>query len=243
MIGLICLFFSIAVFAWSLWPARWIALNHEIQPSQMQLPTPEAFIPSQPAASGSPAAAVTSAPGVFPPGQAGLYIPEQRQIHLDFPAWIHLGSSGIARLTFSLADSQGTTTPDPSIGAQSVFNQYQVMAETRLDLPGFTIQPAGIVSEALLPGQKVSFYWNLSPLKSGRYHGTLWFYLHYYPLAAGTEVRAAVLAQPVEIVVGDFLGLSKPWTLGLGMLSAVLGLWLLFPSLIALLKKWKMNPK
>jgi hypothetical protein len=153
-------------------------------------------------------------------------LPETRILTLDYPAAIRVGDVETARLTFV------PETDFPNL--PSVYADYNVLAEARLDLPG--ARPANTVSEPLLPGQKVTFYWSLRPTEAGKYRGTVWFYLRFIPKTTGKESRIALSSQPVEIDVTDLFGLQPGAGRWLGVLGLFIGVVLGFPFLERALK-------
>lgn len=196
-----------------------------------------------------PVAQPTSVPTPLPEKVLPPAIPEMRMLTLEYPAKIRAGDSDVVRLTLEL-DENGNLTPTVSAAGNVISGQvvvipnlyetHNVLAEARLDMAGIDVRPAETISETLLPGQKVTFYWSLLPAEIGNYKGTVWFYLHFIPKAGGLESRQAISAQPVEIEATSFFGLgarSARWLGAIGsLLSSVLGL----PFLEAILKwLWK----
>lgn len=159
-------------------------------------------------------------------------LPESRRLTLDWPATMRTGDADIIRLILEVG-SDGRVTPTAEFAGGEITGQvvevpnlyttHHVLAEARLDIAGLQVSPQGTVSEPLLPGEQVSFYWNVRAAKSGNYQGTVWLYLRFLPKDGGTEMRQAVSAQVVEIQVNSFLGLSAPQARWLGGLMAVLG--------------------
>jgi hypothetical protein len=102
------------------------------------------------------------------------------------------------------------------------------------------VRPSGTVSETLLPGQKVTFYWSIKPEEIGNYKGTVWFYLHFVPKAGGIESRQALSAQTIEINSTALFGLKAGVARWLGLAGTFLGSILGFPFLEQTLKWiWK----
>ncbi|HEY3312650.1 MAG TPA: hypothetical protein VGK00_13500 [Anaerolineales bacterium] len=205
------------------------------------------------AAAPPPTGANPGAEGILPTEGAVVVkppaIPEARMLSLEFPSQIRAGDADVVRLTLEVDDS-GNLTPTVStpgnvtkgevIVIPNLYETHNVMAEARLDLAGVDIRPGETVSEALLPRQKITFYWSVRPEEVGTYKGTVWFYLHFVPKAGGPESRQALSAQPIEIEATSFLGMKGDlarWT-GLAgtLISSVLG----FPFLETMLKWiWK----
>ena len=200
---------------------------------------------------GQPAGAVLPAPTQeshaidMPPA-----IPEQRMLTLEFPPAIRAGDSDVVRLTLEVDDSGGLT-PTVSVAGNliqgqtvsipNVYATHNVMAEARLDMAGVDVRPVDSITETLLPGQKVTFYWSILPANVGKYKGTVWFFLRFIPKSGGVESRQALSAQLIEIEATSFLGIKANLARWLGIggafLGSVLGLPFLEESLKWLLKR------
>ncbi len=164
-------------------------------------------------------------------------VPETRLLVLEYPAAIRAGDSDVVRLTLEL-DESGNLTPTAEIQGNiiqgavisipNVYETHNVLAEARLDMAGVDVRPGDLVSETLLPRQKVTFYWSILPSEVGKYKGTVWFYLHFVPKVTGLESRQALSAQMIEIESTSFLGLRANLARWLGVagtfISSVLGL-------------------
>jgi hypothetical protein len=99
------------------------------------------------------------------------------------------------------------------------------------------VQPSGTISEPLMQGQPVTFYWSIRPNGAGNYEGTAWLHLRFVPKAGGEESRIPVSVQFLEIEVKSFLGLlSGGAARGVGAVGSVLGSVLGFPFVDDLLK-------
>ncbi|MEZ0394971.1 MAG: hypothetical protein ABWK53_00850 [Anaerolineales bacterium] len=158
-----------------------------------------------------------SAPTPTPFPVTAPAILETRRLTVEWPPIIRAGDADVIRLTLEV-NQGGRVTPTAEyaghqVGGETVvipdvFSTHTVLAEARLDLAGVQISPAGVTTEALLPGRSVTFYWSVRPPEAGRYRGTLWFFLRFVPLGGGMEEsRLALAALPIEIQVKSLLGL------------------------------------
>lgn len=204
---------SLTLLTWSLsTPARAIR-RQSIQPTQMQLPTPLA-------------AATQSA------AQQPLAVPETRSLSVDYPPAIRADEADRVRLTVE--------TDRQVAGIPSVYDTHDVLAEARLEMGGVQVRPPDTVSEPLLPGQSVTFFWSVQPNEAGRFKGTLWFYLRFVPKDGGPEVRQAISAQEIEIESTTLFGLRAEAARGLGLAGVFVSALLDLPFLIDALKWfWK----
>lgn len=174
-----------------------------------------------------PTPASTSVPG----------IPEQRRITLEFPPNIRAGDSDRVRLTLEM-DEQGNIVPTAEIDGnvvtgdvveiQNLYDTHYVLAESRLDMAGMQVLPAETISEPLLPGEAVTFYWSIRPSEAGEYRGTVWLYLHFIPKAGGKELTRTISAQFIEVNATTFLGVkagTARWLGAIGsLISGILGM-------------------
>lgn len=183
-----------------------------------------------------PSQAVFSTPAVPAPRQPAIL--EKRMLSLEYPATIRVGDADRVILTLEV-DEQGKLMPTAQVGNRviqgevmeipNVYDTHNLMAEARLDLPGMQVQPAETVSETMLPGQKVVFFWSVRPQEVGNYKGIVWFYLRFIPKAGGRDLRQALSAQFIEVDAVTLFGLKAGPARWLGMLGTVLGAVLGFP--------------
>ena len=172
-------------------------------------------------------------------------IPEVRMLTLEYPPKIRAGDSDVIKLILSIDDNgnltptvstQGNTIQGQVIQIPNLYETHNVLAEARLDMAGVDVRPPDTVSETLLPGQKVTFYWSVLPADVGRFKGTVWFYLHFMPKVSGVESRQALSAQQIEIEATSFLGLRANPARWLGIAGTVVSSVLGFPFLEAIMK-------
>ncbi len=183
--------------------------------------------------------------GLPPRGTAQPAIPERRRLTVEFPPQIRAGDSDLVRLTLEV-DDLGNLTPTAEIGGNVVngqvveipnlYESHHVIAEARFDLAGMDVRPADLVSEALAPGNSVTFRWSIRPADVGVYRGTVWLYLRFVDKQTGEESRKTVSAQLVEIEAVNFLGLSGNWARTTGIIGSVVGTVIGFPFLEEIVK-------
>ncbi|HIE25216.1 MAG TPA: hypothetical protein EYP74_04370 [Anaerolineales bacterium] len=166
---------------------------------------------------------------------------EAHRLELKFSPKIRVGDVDTIRLHLSV-DEEGSLTPTAEINGRDMkgeaieigdlYATHTLIAESRLDMAGIKILPSGIISEPLLPGESVTFFWRITAPEAGVYHGTVWFYLRYIPKVGGTEERRALSAQSIEIEATKFLGiLSADVAKKLGVIGLFISAILLFPFL------------
>jgi hypothetical protein len=172
-------------------------------------------------------------------------IPESRRLTLEYPPSIRTGDSDVIRLTLEVdplgnltptAEVQGNTVIGTTVQVPNLYDTHNVTAEARLDLAGMEVRPPEAVSEPLLPGESVTFYWSVRPTGSGTYRGTAWLFLRYVDKVSGEESRNALSAQPVKIEGTSLFGLSGNAARAAGGLGSLVGAVLGIPFMDDLLK-------
>jgi hypothetical protein len=159
-------------------------------------------------------------------------IPEQRRLTLDFTPRIRVGDSEVIRLMLEV-DDQGNVTPTASVEGNTVtgevisipnlYDTHNVIAEARFDLAGVEVRPPDLISEALLPGESVTFFWSVHPESAGTYRGTIWLHLRFVDKVSGAESRKTISAQVVEIEAANFLGFSGGLARTTGAVGSLVG--------------------
>lgn len=165
-------------------------------------------------------------------------IPESRRLTLEYPPKIRTGDSDVIRLTLEV-DTLGNLTPTAEIQGNMVtgqvvqipdlFDTDNVIAEARVDLAGVEVRPSEEISETLLPGQSVTFYWIVRPDTSGTFRGTAWLFLRFVDKVSRVETEKAISAQPVQIEATNFLGLNGSIARTAGGIGSLVGAVLGFP--------------
>lgn len=193
-----------------------------------------------------PTEEVPPEPGPVAPPPA---IPESRRLTLEYPSKIRTGDSDVIRLTLEV-DTLGNLTPTAEIQGNLItgqvvqipdlYNTQNVIAEARVDLAGVEVRPSEEISEPLLSGQSVTFYWSVRPDTSGTFRGTAWFFLRFVDKVSGIETEKAISAQPVQIEATNFLGLNGSIARTAGGIGSLIGAVLGFPFADDILK-WLIN--
>ena len=147
-------------------------------------------------------------------------LPEARTIHLTFSPVMRAGDAQIVELNLSA---------DGEAGDASLYEEYNVIVEARLDLPFANVRPAEVVSTALAEGGGATFYWEVNPREAGDLRGTVWLYLRLVPKAGGEETRQPVSAQLIGISSKSVLGRTGSEARVLGVIGLIVGLALGIP--------------
>lgn len=166
-------------------------------------------------------------------------IPEKRLLTLEFPPKIRAGDSDLIRLTLEV-DDLGNITPTAEIDGHEVsgevieipdlYETHNIIAESRLDMAGGQIIPTELISEPLLRGESVTFYWSISAEDAGEYRGIVWLYLRFLPKEGGEEMTRTISAQQIEVKATKLFGiLSASPAKKLGAIGSFFGALLGFP--------------
>jgi hypothetical protein len=159
-------------------------------------------------------------------------IQEKRRLTLEWPATIRSGDGDVVRLTLEVdasgdlvptAETAGHETTAKIVQIPDLFKTHHVLAEARLDLAGVQVVPDNLVSQTLLPGQRVDFSWSVKPESVGTFRGNVWFYLRFIPIDGGPESERTISAQPIEIRSVDLFGLTGAPARVVGALGALVG--------------------
>ena len=172
-------------------------------------------------------------------------IQEARRLTLEYPPEIRLGDTDVVRLTLEM-DDLGNSTPTAQIEGNLVtgniveipnlYDTHNVTAEARFDMAGPLITPADLISEPLLPGQSVTFYWSIRPQEAGNYRGTVWLSLRFVNKLNGEETQKVLSAQQVQIEATTFLGLKADTARAAGGVGSIVAGILGFPFADDILK-------
>ena len=164
---------------------------------------------------------------------------ESRRLTLEFPPIMRTGDSARIRLQLEVDDRggivptaviEGNVVTGEVVEIPNLYESHNVIAEARLDMAGMQIQPGGTISESLLAGQSVTFYWSVRPEESGKFQGTVWLHLRFVPKDGSEESRMPVSVQFIEIEANSFLGFLSGRTARIfGALGSVVGGVLGFP--------------
>ena len=176
-------------------------------------------------------------PAAIPASTAVPSIPEQRRLTLEFPPSIRAGDSDRVRLTLEVdeignltptAIVDGNTVTGETVSIPNLYETHNIVAQARLDMAGVEVLPTELISEPLLPGDPVTFFWSVLPSDAGAYRGTVWVYLRFTPKEGGDSLTRTLSAQFIEIEATTFLGVKAGparWLGAIGsFISGILGM-------------------
>jgi len=120
----------------------------------------------------------------------------------------------------------------------NLYDTHHVLADARLDMVGVEFAPQGEISEALLPGKPVEFYWSVRAEDVGSYKGTVWLHLRFIPREGGPASRMVLSGQIIQIESANLFGLSGKAARVAGSVGAVVGSIFGLDSLLSFLIKF-----
>lgn len=194
----------------------------------------------------------TATQSLLPPKEQDAVPPaisESRLLTLEYPPIIRAGDADTIRLTLEV-DEMGNLTPTAEVAGHEVsgevvsvpnlYDTHNIIAEARLDMAGVQVLPSETVSEPLLAGKSVTFYWSISPASAGNYRGTLWLYLRFIPKEGGDEMRRVISSQLIEVESRQLFGMQAGTVRVVGTFGSFIGAVLGFPFVDDLFKwLWK----
>jgi hypothetical protein len=132
-----------------------------------------------------------------------LQIPGIGQQSLNWSSSLRAGDVGFMRLTLSSAELEldGNALLSNESGKLDPVHQAilkdpnNIVAETRIELPGTRVLPGAEMSQPLRLGEDLKTIWQIMPLESGTYQGEVWLYLH--PIS---ENQSDGIRQPISIL-------------------------------------------
>jgi hypothetical protein len=158
-------------------------------------------------------------------------------ITLTSPQSIYLGAFGKVDLLVEPKNADGSTQ---SSDLDKLYQQYNPVIDTRLELVGMTVQPNDQMSEPLGQNKPVQFEWQLFPTQDGSLSGTLWIYMSLVPKGGGTAESLTLFALPITSEGKDLMGMAVGTVYVLagvgGLLAIGLAAYALFPRRK---KKWQ----
>ncbi|MFZ0533471.1 MAG: hypothetical protein WAM09_09845 [Anaerolineales bacterium] len=205
------LLFSGYLLIWAILSSMRQVVVQSISPSEMQIPS-----------SGEP-----PIPSIL----------ESRQVILEWPASMRIGDNGIITLIFEPIQKDAPS-PDPQAELTNVYNNYNLMAEARIEAVGIKVDPANPTRESMPSGQSVKFKWQVSVEQAGSYNCNLWLSLRFLPLDGSQASQVPIYVHEVEIHATSLVGMSGPVGRLLGGMGIIFSILVIFDDMIGLVTRW-----
>jgi len=136
---------------------------------------------------------------------------EENQISIRWPESIRTGEKDAIQIIVALNQDfralidQSTSSTEKGIDLP--IDQYNINLEARVDLAGMKINPMGLLSKNIQPGQEVKFNWDVSSNRAGEYEGTLWLFMNLVSKdSPSKKIQEVLLAKPIKITIKNLLG-------------------------------------
>jgi hypothetical protein len=133
--------------------------------------------------------------------------PEERTLKLVYPQKIKVGCIGIVQINLLPINPSGNPGNNESANGIGKIHKNNLI-ETRLEFPGVRIFPNIIMRQPIVEGIPVRFVWNITPILSGNYRGTIWLYEIYQNDETNNELRKVLATQRIQIIATSFFGLN-----------------------------------
>ncbi len=85
---------------------------------------------------------------------------------------------------------------------------YNIVAETRIEIPGARVLPGAEMSQPLQLGEDLKTIWKIMPLESGTYNGEVWLYLHPISENQGDAIRQPISILNIHLQSIDLFGMT-----------------------------------
>jgi len=164
---------------------------------------------------------------------------------LDAPGKIRIGDADYIQLKIIPDGLEGT--PEFTSNGDEIYrhestttknSSYNLLAETRLELPGVLYKPSADIITSFQAGQVVSLYWTVQPENSGAYQGIVWLHFQFVPDDGSEALRLMVSRQVIDISAVSFAGLSGNEARIIGWVGFIIGLALDVDFWIAIYRKY-----
>lgn len=159
---------------------------------------------------------------LLPPGGMPS-LPGERVIRLEYAPEMRTGETQIIELNLSKRGDPGET---------SIYQEYDVFMEARLDLPLADVRPENLVTTTMAEDGSATYYWEVNPRQAGELSGTVWLYLHLISKQGGSEFRKPAFAYSVEIHPRQFWGLNGSGMRLAGIAGLILGIAVSLPLFV-----------
>lgn len=207
-----CLFVvSLLILLYVIWPARLESREVSFTPQELS-----ALLEDMP-----------------PDSSSGYGFQEARQLRLEWPSRLQAGGRQEVRLALE-AQSSGEALDDMA----NIFDDYDVLVESRLEFPGVQAAPVGVFSQPMLEGRPVEFVWNVRPEAAGKTTGRVWLHLVFIPHSGENLERQLLSVQEISLRAVGLHGLSLAAAQVIGVVGMVIGAVLCLDAVVNKVKKF-----
>jgi hypothetical protein len=205
------LLFSGSLLIWAFLPSQRQVVTQTISSAEMQLPSStQAITPT---------------------------ILETRKVVLEWPSSMRIGDMDEISLVFEPIQNEASSN-NPQGEFSDVYNNYNIMAEARIEAAGIRANPGNPTRESMPSGHSVKFKWQVNIEQAGSYQGNVWLSLRFLPLDGRPASQWPIFVRMVDIHAVSLFGLSAPWARLLGGVGIILCVLIIFDDMIGLVRKW-----
>ena len=205
------LLFSGSLLVWASLPSPHQVLTQTISPPEMQLPS----------------STLASIPTIL----------ETRKVVLEWPGSLRIGDTDVISLVFEPIQNEAVASSAQG-KFSDIYNNYNIMAEARIEAAGVRVNPANPTRESMPSGHTVKFKWQVNIEQTGSYQGNVWLSLRFLPLDGSPASQWPVFVRQVDIHAISIFGLSAAWARLLGGVGILLSGLIIFDDMISLIRKW-----
>ena len=167
---------------------------------------------------------------------------DARQVTLEWPSVLRIGEEKEIVLSFELAGAEDAI-PTLKAGRESVYDQYSLMAEGRVEVAGIRLSPAEVIRQSMPEGQAVKFRWQISSEAAGSYDGAVWLSLRLLALDGGQVIQLPIFIKGVRIRTSSLLGMKVGTVYVLGGVGVLLVGGLLFGDMKLVVRRWAVKKR
>jgi hypothetical protein len=168
-----------------------------------------------------------------PSGSSASYqFPEARQLRLDWPENLRMGEMQEIGLVL-----ESQTAVEALADGMNIYEDYKVLLEARLEIPGVPVAPPGEYSQPIKQGQPVEFEWQVHPSEQGYYQGQVWLHLLFVPYDSGDIQRQLLSVQEIPLRAVGLKWPSLAAAQVIGIVGIVIGGVLCLDLAITLVRK------
>ena len=159
-----------------------------------------------------------------------------REVRLEWPPMMRIGEQEVITLSFvPVAANEGDTSP--SAEHTDLYNKFSLLSEGRYEVAGMKVEPANPRGESMPSNQPLTFRWQISTDRAGRYDGTVWLSLRYLPLDGSQPTQIPVYIHPINIEATSLFGLTENTAFLVGGLGILISGVLVYDDLLATSRK------
>lgn len=152
---------------------------------------------------------------------------EERALILIFPPKLKTGCVGNIQIELYPEQNNNNANGKGDENGNDVI-QNHILIETRLEFPEVQIFPNVTMRQPILEETPLGFVWNIKPVHSGNFKGTIWLYTIFQDDESDHEQRSVLATQRIELDAINFMRLNcvtakivSVFVMGIGLLMLI----------------------